>query len=204
MYGIYEGGKIIAQFVVPLAVRSNHPVFASDTLSLSRRISRRTAQRWEIETRLEPLSHTAQELFVHMVTKGYSNTFTIIMPQNYGADQARTSSSTPTTTGTAALNTSFVTLTTSSNTGLIPKGTFIKFSNHTKIYLTTTDVLNSTIGTTMSFYPPLRTAVPAGTSFTFKHDVQMTCLYDLDTLSGMSFTNGILQDMGQVRILEAV
>jgi len=205
MYGIYEGGTLIAKFAAPLAVRSNHPVFATDTLSLSRLISRRTAQRWEIDTRIEPLSYSAQDLFVHMVSKGYSTPFTILTPQNYGASQARTSvSASVTTVGSAALDANYVTLTTNSNTGKIPKGTFIKFGNHTKIYMTTADVDNSTVGTLMYIYPSLRVLVPTGTSITFKNDVQMLCYYDLDTISGMSYSDGILMDVGQIKLVEAV
>jgi len=206
MYGIYDGGVLIAKFVAPMAVRSNHPVFTTDTLSLSRLISRRTAQRWEIETRLEPLSNSAQDLFVHLVTKGYSSTFTILTPQNYGALQARTSTSTPTTTGTANANASIAVIATGTNTGLIPKGTFFKFSNpgHSKVYMTTANITDSTPGQTINFYPPLKTSVPTGTTIIFKDDVQMTCYYDTDVISGMVYTDGILMDIGQIRIVEAV
>jgi len=201
MFGILDDSdNVIAEFVAPLAVRSNHPIFASDTLSLSRHISRRTAQRWEIETRLEPLSHEAQELFVHMVNKGYSSTFNIYVPQNYGAVKAKTSLSSP--QGTAAVNTNRVTIVTNSNTGFIPKGTFIKFSNQTKIYLTLTNLNNSTAGAYIDVYPALKTAV-SSTSFVTSN-VKMVCLYDFDTLSGMAYSDGILQDVGQVRLVEAI
>jgi len=200
MYGIYEGGSVIAEFVAPFAIRSNHPVFTSDTFSLSRYISRRTAQRWEIDTHLSPLSANAQDLFVHLVTKGYSTSFTILTPQNYGVILAKTSNSTPSASG--SLGTSTVNIVQGSNNGFIPKGTFIKFSNHAKIYMTTTSLNDSPVSSTLSIYPPLRTAV-SSTSFV-TNNVQMTCFYDLETLTGMSYSDGILQDVGQVRIVEAI
>jgi len=54
MYGIYDTStsKVIAEFVSPITVRSNQPVFISDTLSLKRSAYKRATQRWEIETKL--------------------------------------------------------------------------------------------------------------------------------------------------------
>ena len=201
-YGIYDGTSVIAQFVAPLTVRSNHPVFASDTLSLSRRASRRTAQRWEIESRLEPLSATAQELFVSLVTKGYASAVSVVTPQNYGAIKARVPGSlTPRASGTAGTN--IVTVTNSDN--YIPKGTFIKFSNHTKIYLTTNNLSNNG---SLGIYPDLKTTVngltPDFHTFVWQDLVLMTCYYDLDTVLGMSYSDGILMDVGSVKLVEAV
>ena len=126
MYGIYENGEVIAQFAAPLTIRSNQPVFVSDTLSLKRFISRRSAQRWEIDAGLIPQSTSAQNLMVSLVTKGYSETVTIIVPQNYGVIKARTATGTATGTGSAGSSS----VTVSGLIGLIPKGTFVKFSNH--------------------------------------------------------------------------
>jgi hypothetical protein len=194
MYGIYENGKIIAGFVAPIKVISNKPVFVSDTLSLKRATFSRTAQRWEIETNLEPLVETAHDLFVNLVTKGYSETITILMPQNYGVILKRTSTATPTATQAVAGSSSVVV---TNNSGLIPKGTFIKFAEHSKIYMTTNDLSgNGTLG----IYPALKTA----TSGIFKHrdDVLMSCLYDTTTVVGMAYTDGILMDIGSVKLVE--
>ena len=195
MYGIYVGGTVVARFVTPMTVRSNRPVFSSDTLSLKRQSSRRSAQRWEIETQLEPLSVNAQELFVDLVIKGYSEAIQVVMPQNYGVIKARTSTGTPTAVGTVGTNSVAVT----GNTGLIPKGTFVKFNGSTKVYMTTLDLTgNGTLGV----YPNLL----ASTSgvFTCKDDVIMTAVYDLDTVIGMTYTDGILMDAGTVKIIEVV
>jgi hypothetical protein len=85
-YGILNGTALIAKFTVPLTVKSNQPVFSSDTLSLSRVSVKRNVQRWEIDANLEPLVGTANDLFAHLVTKGSSESFKIKMPQNYGAE----------------------------------------------------------------------------------------------------------------------
>jgi hypothetical protein len=196
MYGIYDNGKVIARFTAPMTVRSNQPVFTSDTLSLKRFISRRSAQRWEIDAGLEPLMNNAQDLMVNLVTKGYSETVTIIVPQNYGAVRARTAVGTPSVSGSAGA--SQVTIN-SGLTGLIPKGTFVRFSNHTKVYMTTSD-LDANTSTTLNLFPPLVSSVTG--TMTYKEDVQMQCLYDTDVVSGMVYRDGILMDTGSVRLLE--
>lgn len=197
MYGIYENGEVIAQFTAPLTVRSNQPVFVSDTLSLKRFISRRSAQRWEIDAGLEPLTDNAQDLMVNLVTKGYSEAVTVIVPQNYGVIKARTANGTATATG--SIGSSQVSI--SGLSGLIPKGTFIKFSGHSKVYMTTSNVTFTTgVASTINIFPTLVAAV-SGT-MNYKDDVQMQCLYDTDVVSGMVYKDGIMMDTGQVRLLE--
>ena len=197
MYGIYENGEVIAQFAAPLTIRSNQPVFVSDTLSLKRFISRRSAQRWEIDAGLIPQSTSAQNLMVSLVTKGYSETVTIIVPQNYGVIKARTATGTATGTGSAGSSS----VTVSGLIGLIPKGTFVKFSNHSKIYMTTTNVtFVSGVNNTISVFPALVSS--ASGTMTYADNVQMQCLYDTDVVSGMVYSDGILMDTGQVRLVE--
>jgi hypothetical protein len=197
MYGIYENGEVIARFTAPLTVRSNQPVFVSDTLSLKRFISRRSAQRWEIDAGLEPLMNDAQDLMVNLVTKGYSEAVTIIVPQNYGAVRSRTAIGVATATG--SIGSGQVSI--SGLSGLIPKGTFIKFSSHSKVYMTTTNVsFTNGISSTISIFPTLIAA--ASGTMTYRDDVQMQCLYDTNIVSGMVYSDGILMDTGQIRLLE--
>jgi hypothetical protein len=193
MYGIYVGGKIIAQFVAPLTVRSNRPVYASDTLSLDRVGSKRPNQRWEIESRLFPLSSTAEDLFIDVATKGYTDLVQVVMPQNYGTTFRRTSTGTPTATG--VVDTGIITV--AGNTGLIPKGSFIKVGTHFKIYITTQDRNGDG---TVTIFPNLMANV-SGVLYR-EDDVIGTFKYDLDTLTGMSYTDGILMDLGTVKMVE--
>ena len=193
-YGIYEDGRLTARFVAPLKVRSNQPIFSSDTLSLKRPITRRAAQRWEIETNLEPLVHGANDLFASLVSKGHSETVTVRMPQNYGAYLKRTAvSSNPSAVGSRGSTVVNV----SGLSGLIPAGTFVRFATHSKVYMTTLDRQNSGV---MNVYPALRKDVAGG--FTYREDVMMPCLFDTDTIIGMSYTDGIMMDMGTVKFIE--
>jgi hypothetical protein len=194
MYGILEDGVVIGVFAAPLTIRSNQPVFSSDLLSLKRQIRKREAQRWEIQTNIEPLSRDANDLFVHIVSKGVTEEVKIRTPQNSGVISKRTSKSTPIATGVAGASS----VTVINNTGLIPKGTFIKFNNHNKVYMT---LSNLTGNGTLNLYPTLRANV---TDVIFKHrdDVEMTCYYDLDTVVGMAYTDGILMDLGSIKLVE--
>jgi len=193
MYGIYENGEVIARFSAPLTVKSNQPVFVSDTLSLKRFVSKRSAQRWEIESGLEPLTYSAEDLMVSLVTKGYSETVQVVMPQNYGVIKRRTATGNATASGSVG-NT---TVTVNNSLGLIPRGSFIKFSSHSKIYMTTSDLTNSG---TLNIFPELRSAV-SGTMYC-KDDVIMSCLYDTDVVSGMVYSDGIMMDVGTIRLVE--
>lgn len=200
MYGIYENGTVIARFTAPLTVKSNQPISVSDTLSLKRQVSKRAAQRWEITAGVEPLSYDAQDLFVNLVTKGFSETVTVLMPQNFGAYQNSSfTAGTPVATGAIAATqiniTGFI--------GKISKGTFVKFNNHSKIYLVTSSV-NSILSTNtyaMNIFPSLQ-ATLSNTEFKYRNDVLMSALYDTDVVSGMTYEDGILMNVGELKIIE--
>jgi hypothetical protein len=200
MYGIYESGAVIAKFTAPLSVTSNQPIFVSDTLSLKRQITKRAAQRWEVSTGIEPLSSTAQDLFVNLISKGYSDVVTILMPQNAGAmSLARLNGGSPVATAGAGASQVSVT----GFSGIIPKGVFIKFDSHNKIYLATSTVTATSSANTytLNIYPTLRSGV-AGSSVTYRADVIMNCLYDTDVALGMTYSDGILMDLGTVKLVE--
>lgn len=197
MYGIYENGAVIARFTAPLMVRSNRPVLSGDALSLKRFTSTGTAQRWEIECGLEPLSLSAGNLMVHLVTKGHSEQFTITFPQNYGVSQATKRGGAPTANG--SINTTTVTV--ANHTGTIPSGTFLRFADHSKIYMTTTTLVGNG---TLSVFPPLRKTLTASIGFNYTNDVFGNFYYDTDVVSGMVYSDGILMSMGTVRLVEAL
>ncbi|MDB4575352.1 hypothetical protein N9112_00150 [bacterium] len=196
MYGILENGEVIAKFVTPLSVVSNQPVSVSDTLSLKRKVAARSAQRWEISSRLFPLSTDANELFTHSVVHGHHTPFDIIVPQNGGVVASRKGSSSPTAVGT--IGASEVILTGSYNT--IPAGTFIKFQGHSKVYMVTQE---SKLSTSLKIFPKLIAGVSTET-FDWKDDVTMRCIYDTSTVTGMSYIDGVLMDNGVISMVEYI
>lgn len=193
MYGIYENGKVIAKFTAPLTLRSNHPVTVSDTLSLKRLMSRRSAQRWEIEAGIEPLVSSAADLMVSLVTKGPTEAVQVLVPQNYAVRLKRRLDYC-TADGTAM--SSFVNIT--NHVGFIPKGTFVRLWNHSKIYMATQDLQGDGV---LQIYPPLLKTVVAQ-PLRSGDDVIMTCLFDTDVVRGMTYSDGILMNVGTIRLIE--
>ena len=196
MYGILDNGDVIASFAAPMTVIDNTPTFGGDTLSLRRIVERRPAQRWEIETNLAPLSYDAQNLLAVLMVNGNSSSIGIRMPQNYGAKQARTANDF--ITGTGSVSSTLVSLTGVS--GLLPRGTFVKFSNHNKIYMTLTNLNGNGV---VTVHPPLRTLV-SGHNVAYRDDVDGFFYADFDNIRGMSYVDGILMDLGRMRFLEVV
>ena len=197
MYGILnDSGKVIVGFTAPLTIKSNQPAFSTDTLSLHRFVSVSPAQRWEITCGLEPQVHEASDLMVHLVTKGYSTVFEILCPQNVGNEHNKKMRGAATTSG-AAVNATQIGI---QGVGFLQKGRYVRFSGSTKVYMTTTDLTGSG---TVGIFPPLRNAVAPGEAFVYD-GVRMRVTYDLDVVSGMAYRDGILMDIGSVKMIEAL
>lgn len=195
MYGIYDGSKVIGMFTAPMTVKTNQPVFVSDSLSLKRTRIKRTPQRWEITTNVRPETRDANDLMVALIKSGYTSTLDILMPQNTGSAAKRVPGTTPTATG--SLNSESITVTT---TSFIPAGTFIRFGNHSKIYVTLAD--RSGNGS-VAIYPGLRVAI-TNQSFTWKDDVIMPAFVELESTVGMVYSDGVLMDLGVMKFVEAL
>lgn len=196
-YGILQDGAVLAEFVAPMDFMSNQPVLSGDALSLKRTTHVSPSQRWELETKLMPKTWDANELFVLFTVNGRHKPFTLRVPQNTGVISARTSTSSDHyCIGDAGSET----LTLSNWTDIAPAGTYIRFNNHSKIYMLTKEL--RTGSSSMSIYPPLRSAVTGG----FKHrdDVEMPAWLDTDNIRGMRYVDGIMMDFGTVKFVEAL
>lgn len=195
MYGILSSDKIIAKFVAPLTLRSESNEFGGDALSLVRSFQRTTAQRWRLNAGVEPLTYNANELYIHLVTKGSSVPFEITVPQNFGVISSRVSTNTVLATG--ALHNDTITI--SGANGLIPAGTMVKFNNHSKVYMIT----ENTSGGTAKVYPPLRKDISL-TKMYYRDDVRMSVYYDTSVVKGMVYTDGIMMNIGSIDFIEAL
>jgi hypothetical protein len=192
-HGIYQDGEIIAKFTTPITIKSNKPVTVSDTLSLKRYVSSSSAQRWEIEAGLEPLSLDANDLMVNLITSGHETGVQVVVPQNYGVYRRNTGSGTVTASGSADSDT----VTISGLTGTLHKGTFIKFANHNKLYM----LKENSTSTTLKVYPELRSAL-SSTGVSYSNNVIVEFYYDTDVVTGMIYSDGILMDLGTIRLVE--
>ena len=202
MFGICDSsGYIIARFAAPMTVRSNQPIYSSDTLSLKRQSTRRSAQRWEIETNLEPLTGGANDLFVDIVSKGYDEVVYVKMPQNIGVINARGNAQTVSVSSLSDLN--YVTVSNNvfqGRSNLIPSGTFFTISGIKKVYMTIGNRLGDG---TIQVYPALK-EIFSNRQMNIYNNVIGEFYYDLDTIRGMVFTDGALMDNGTIKLVEAL
>lgn len=199
MAGIREGGVVVARLVTPMSVISNRPVFASDTLSLKRRTGTQGGvQRWEIQTNVEPLVGSA-DLMVNMIVAGDSGIVEVEMPQLYRrSGGTNITAMVPTVAAVRGANSVQVTLTGTR----VSKGEFIRFSNHTKVYMVTADRVGSG---PLGLFPALTADIATTDSIFFGNtNVIMKARYDSSTVKGMIYTDGILQDPGQITLIEAI
>ena len=129
----FEGAQILA----PFSITSNEPRYEVDTVSLAKQRASQGVQRWELNFRTVGTSDTQVEILVGSVLN-LDTPSTMVMPQLPAVDAAFTASSNsipptlPEQPGVTSL-----TMNTSGVTGIIPRGTFFKFSNSDKIYMTT-------------------------------------------------------------------
>jgi hypothetical protein len=206
-YGIIVDGAVVAPFSVPMTVKSNQPVFVSDTVSLKRRVDRRPAHRWEISSKIAP-DPKGNVFMTELITKGLWSTFTVLWPQSIGAAKARNCSSVPAVTnGVSGATTVTVTNVVKTNSAIsvaIPRGTYIKFSNHNKVYMLTQDV--PAIGNTptaINVFPTLRANVGSGVTIKYADDIEVQMYLETDTTIGMVYEDGLLMDPGQMKFVEA-
>ena len=192
----FKGSKILA----PLSITSNEPIYDVDTISLSKQRASQGAQRWEVAFNTVTSGDTEADLLVGIITN-LAVADTMIMPQLPSADRTNTAGVSLAISVAAAAGTSSVTIV---NDGVISKGSFIKFSNHAKIYMVTADIPSAITSVSVPIYPSLRSAVT--TAHTFKTGASATFTYyrDVSNLRGLTFTDGLLSSAGTINLVEAI
>ena len=197
MYGILDDNEqLLAKFVAPMRVESIVPSFVSDSLSLKRNVKRRSAQRWQVSSQLMPLSTDSNGLFALFVKKGNTGVYKLQMPQNYGAVHNRVPRY-GIDRANGLVGSSTITVDTNS---IIPAGTFIQFDNSNKIYLTLTHRDRSG---SIEISPKL-TKAASNANFAWQDDLVMHAYLEIGSVQGMSFTDGILMDNGELTFVEKI
>ncbi len=154
----YKGAKILA----PLTIRSNEPIYEVDTVSLTKQRASQGVQRWEISFNTVTSGDTEADMLVGTITNMTAST-TITMPQIPSVVAGNTAGVSLVINANVNAGLSAVII---ASDGVIKKGSFIKFSNHDKLYMVTADV--AAIGTlTGSIDATASTSVVGvGTAFT--------------------------------------
>jgi hypothetical protein len=194
--------------VAPLTIESNEPIFSADTVNLKQQRVSQGAQRWELSFQIQTKDNE-EELLVGMVT-GVSASKSMVMPQlnSVNTKTKATNDATVFTTTSIVGSTSLFVNFAQAGALLLPKGSFIKFSGHSKIYMITEDVTTHlNLNRNVKFYPSLTNAVVAGEIMYHAGSViKPTIQYyrDLETLQGIIYDDGVLVNPGTIRLLEAL
>lgn len=197
----YLGANVIA----PVEFLSNQPGFQSETISLRTQTVGISAQRWELRFKVQ--ADNPQDYFFRKTSQRFGLK-TMPMPQVFHPtnETAHTATGVVTCTAETIGQTAItVTCTNADNGNTIAAGRFIKFSNHDKVYITTSDVTFASNQATFSIFPALTTATT--TSHTLRYldaDVTFTAYESLDNVNGIAFTDGVLTDSGTIHLIEAL
>jgi len=197
----YKNTEILA----PFTIISNEPMFDMTTISLKTRRATQGHQRWELSFRTQPIDNNIEETLLSSVNN--LNAETMIMPQLKSVEDRFTLSGPVTLAVQGNANSSTVSLTVSAlNSGIIPKGYFVKFSGSDKLHIVTSDVsLNGSSGNiNMNIYPKLVTNIASGSSVATGSSVIFSYFKSIDNQTGITFTDGILANSGTITLLEAV
>jgi len=201
MSGILNSsGQIIARFSTPLSILSNQPAFVSDSISLKRFTHKQNIQRWEIVTNIEPTNDSA-EFMLSSLLNGYSEVLEVLVPQIYRMNSKYKTTSTSNIAVGSNVSAGATAIPVSNNNGTVYKGEFIKFSNHTKVYVVTQDLVGNG---TLNIFPNLVSPVVTSNTVNYGNNVKMKVRYDIDTAIGIQYTDGILSDPGTVKLIEAL
>jgi len=196
----YKGAKILA----PFTITSNEPMYDVDTVSLRKQRASQNVQRWELEFNTIGEPDTQVDMFLASVAN-MSQVETMVMPQLPTVDAKFTASTnTPQVGVAAAQDADLIVVQPVGVTGLIPKGTFLKFSNHGKIYVSTSDCDLSSAVPQMTIYPRLRTAVTISHTLRLGDQAVISYLTSIDNQAGITFTDGVLSNAGTITLHEAI
>ena len=208
-YGILKGktntgleSELACVFVAPMSINSNQPAYAADTINLRRKTMQTNLQRWELETGVFG-GELPVDLLVHSVINGYSTTFFVRMPQLFRNTRIADDINYYANVSYAQGVKDNIYIDGGRNTQL-PKGEFIRFRGHSKVYLITSSSLDENGLSNISIHPALVGDVDAAESLFYGAGVTMHAKYDTDTRLGISFRDGILSDISTAKIVEVL
>jgi len=196
----YKGAQILA----PFTITSNEPIFDVDTVSLRKQRASQNAHRWEISFSTVGTPDTMQDMLVGSVVD-LNSTATMVFPQlpvvdsNYSVTSDSVVVGTPGSIGNSSVIANGVGV-----TGTLPKGSFFKFSNHDKLYMTTADAVFTNGPTTVNFHPTLTSSVSTSNSFMLASNANFTYYRSIDNAAGITFSDGVLASNGTIDLVEAL
>jgi hypothetical protein len=180
-------------------------MFDADTVSLKKQRASQGAQRWELSFSTVPTDSDIADNFVASV-KDFHLPDSMIMPQFKEVLNRYTFVGDILTSNSSAAGDEDATLSNNSGqSGIIPKGYFIKFANHDKVYLVTEDInLDGNTNKNLKLYPALVKAVPSQTQVMVEDNCTIAFFRSLDSQRGITFSDGIMVNSGVITLEEAI
>jgi hypothetical protein len=199
----FQGQDIVA----PFRLSSNEPVFSADSVNLQVRRVRQGSQRWEMEFNV--IMTDATNTFADMITT-FHDAVTLEMPQlNIRGEVISSGTSTSAITtfsGVELAGDDTIAISGLVSGTTINKGRFIKFSSHDKIYMVTETVTGDG-SDFLKIYPSLRQTITSGDQVLYRDDVDaitFTAYRDISNVQGITYTDGVLSDLGTIQLIEAL
>lgn len=186
---LFQGAAIVA----PVSFESETVSYKTEALNLIQERITFPGQRFSFSFSVE--QEGAPEVFLHLV-ENQGAPFTFTVPQLHFEE--------------VELGTLTVDLTTAADAGSnlitfpsgidLPKTRFVRFANHSKLYL----VVGRPSSTTARLFPPLVQTVPEAGTLRYGDNVTAEVFYDASQLAGLSFNNGLLGSIDNIRVVEAL
>ena len=197
IYGILKNGtvntgkdeEIASAFATPLSIDSKKISYISETIGLKRLGYSNGAQRWEIEATIAASSSSAEYLVKSAVCGNLDPCFVRVPqpPETFSFSESAIITTSGANKGATNVPVS----------SALPVGMFIKFWNHSKVYL-----VKSYSGGSIGVFPQLLENVSGEIKYGSK--VTMTCLFDTASRTGISYDNGILSSVSGVKLIERI
>jgi hypothetical protein len=197
----FEGADI----VTPFTIYSNQPSYDVETVSLKIQRASQGYQRWELSFTTVLADDKQVDSFLHQLENFDSNN-TMVMPQfEKPLSEFTCDSDTPGIAIAGSTGDTSIWISGASADGIIPKGMFFKFSNHDKVYVTTNSIdLAGNLARELEFYPALRSAVSTGATLELDDQCVLTYKQDINNMTGMTFSDGIIANSGTIVLIEAL
>jgi hypothetical protein len=165
-----------------IKVSSFTPTLVSQTQSLKRQVRRRGGQRWAFDVNYPPMTRSEfAPVYAFCISqRGQYETFTFVPP--VVSDPQGTATGTPVVNGAhSAGDTTIATDGWTNSTQILKAGDFIKFANHSKVYMIVSDSSSDGSGeANLVIEPPLMAALSDNEAIT-ANDVPFTVALTTDS-----------------------
>jgi hypothetical protein len=202
-----------AQILAPYTIVSNQPIYETESVSLAKQRASQGVQRWEISFDTLATADNEADLLLGVI-ENLATADTMVMPQLPSVEKGTDASTNLTLTLGAAVGDTSARV---NSDGFVKKGAFFKFSNHTKLYMLTSEIevtenvdqatgviTRTDLEQSFTFYPPLKTTVTTAHTMDTGADAQLSYYRDIDNQAGITFQDGILSSTGAVSLIEAI